>query len=302
MLPPERVSPYTAPMFQSVLAVLLFGMMPVGNTGHVSALDTALLEVASPSPLAGVLPEALKGKVLTASGLTVVDLQTAQILYARDANTRRPIASLTKLMTAILIVEHHDLDEWVTVPKMVSTIPDTSVRLAPGHHLRVGELLTAMLVSSSNDAAYTLSVFHSGSEASFAVEMNERAKSLGLIDTSFANATGFDSADQWSTARDVANLAAYALNVPELRSRMSLSNAVITSREGARIPLEQTHQLLKQDSVVTAGKTGTTDAAGQCLMSVVHEGDRDYLVVLLSSRERYRDMQVLLSVLASLLA
>jgi D-alanyl-D-alanine carboxypeptidase (penicillin-binding protein 5/6) len=132
--------------------------------------------------------------------------------------------------------------------------------------------------------------------------MNERAKSLGLTGTSFANATGFDSTEQFSTARDVANLATFALHIPELRARLSLSNAAVTSREGTRIVLEQTHQLLKTDTPVIAGKTGTTDAAGQCLMSVVREKDRDYLVVLLASRERYRDMQILLSVLASLLA
>lgn len=289
-------------MFQSVLAVLLFGMMPVGSGGPVSTLDAALLQVNSPSPLAAdVLPDALKNKVLTASGVTIVDLETAQPLFAKNEDVRRPIASLTKLMTAVLIVEHHELSEWVTVPKTITTIPD-SVHLTPGQHFRVGELLTAMLVSSSNEAAYTLAVFHSGSESAFAVEMNERAKSLGLAGTSFANATGFDSTEQWSTARDVANLATFALHIPELRARLSLSNAAVTSREGTRIVLEQTHHLLKTDTPVIAGKTGTTDAAGQCLMSVVREKNRDYLVVLLASRERYRDMQVLLSVLASLLA
>ncbi len=289
-------------MFQSVLAVLLFGMMPVGSSGPVSTLDAALLQVTSPSPLVGVLTDALKDKTLTASGVTIVDLETAQPLFAKNEDARRPIASLTKLMTAVLIVENEDLSAWVTVPKAVTTITDTSVRLTPGHHYRVGDLLTAMLVSSSNDAAYTLAVFHSGSEASFAAEMNERAKSLGMEDTFFENSTGFDATQQYSTARDVANLATFALHIPELRSRLSLSNAAVTSREGTRVALEQTHQLLKTDTAVVAGKTGTTDAAGQCLMSVVRENNRDYLVVLLASSERYRDMQVLLSVLASLLA
>lgn len=289
-------------MFQSVLAVLLFGMMPVGSSGPVATLDAALLQVASPSPLAGILPDALKGKTLTASGVTIVDLETAQPLFGKNEDVRRPIASLTKLMTAVLILENEDLNDWVTVPEAVTTIPDTAVRLTPGDHYRVGDLLTAMLVSSSNDAAYTLAVFHSGSEASFAAEMNERAKTLGMDDTFFENSTGFDAMRQYSTARDVANLATFALRIPELRSRMSLPNAAISSREGTRIALEQTHQLLRTDTPVVAGKTGTTDAAGQCLMSVVREKDRDYLVVLLASRERYRDMQVLLSVLASLLA
>lgn len=292
---------YNQPMVQSVLAVLLFGMVPIGSQSPSLALDKAFLEVAAPSPLVGKFPEALRHRTLTASGVTIVDLESAQMLFSVNPDERRPIASLTKLMTAVVIEERRDLAEWVVVPKGVTAIQGNAVRLIPGQHFRVGDLLTAMLVSSSNDAAFALALHHSGSEEAFAKLMNERAAALGLDHTSFVNAMGFDNPAQLSTPRDVAHLATFALKKNALRERMSLSHASIRSREGTEVALEQTHQLLKTKSAVVAGKTGTTDAAGQCLMSVVRERDRDYLVVILSSSERYRDMRVLLSVFANLL-
>lgn len=289
-------------MLQSVLAVLLFGMVPVSGGSVVGSVDSDFLSVLPPSPLIESLPKAMEKERLTASGFTIMDLETSQTLYAHNANSRRPVASLTKLMTAVVIYEKRPLGEWVTIPNGVNAIVDSKVVLTPGQHYQVGQLLTAMLVSSSNDAAYALAVHHSGTEEAFAAEMNERALTLGLKDTHFTNSMGFDDAQHWSTAQDIAHLASFALHYPELKSRLSLPQSEVRSREGTTIALEQTHLLLNGSSPVIAGKTGTTVAAGQCLMSVVREKDRDYLVVLLSSRERYQDMRLVLNVLAHLLA
>lgn len=290
-------------MFSSVLSVLLLGMVPSWSDVPFPQPDVTHISVASPSPLQASLTDVLEAKKpLSASGVIIMDLQSAQVLYERHADAQRPMASLTKLMTALLITEHHSLDEWVTIPRSAGHLAEASVSLKVGDHFRVGDLLTAMLVSSSNQAAFSLAVFHSGTEAEFATLMNNRAASLGLTHTSFQNAVGFDDPHQWSTPRDIAHLAAFAFAKPELHDRMSLPADTIKSREGTVVALTQTHLLLKQESPVVAGKTGTTDAAGQCLMSIVKEGSREYIVVLLGSHQRYRDMQAVLSVLASLFA
>jgi D-alanyl-D-alanine carboxypeptidase (penicillin-binding protein 5/6) len=162
-------------------------------------------------------------------------------------------------------------------------------------------LLSALLIPSANDAAETLAKFHAGTRGKFVMQMNERAKMLGLNNTSFANPSGLDDKDQWSSARDMAWLAAYALKFPEIRTRMSTVTMTITSREGHTYALENTNELLGEDPDVLAGKTGTTNAAKQCLLSIITHNGREYLVVLLRSRERYGDMRAVLRVLRSLL-
>ncbi|MBI3331656.1 D-alanyl-D-alanine carboxypeptidase [Candidatus Peregrinibacteria bacterium] len=287
-------------MLPSVLSVLLMGMLPVLGVQTTDSLTLSNLTIASPSPLlAAESPRTftLQGP-FSASGVLVIDFDSGQILFERDARVARPMASLTKLMTALLIVEEHGLDEWVTVPGGIKWMDGTVAYLAEGQQFTVGDLLTAMLVASANDAAETLAVYHSGSSQAFATEMNERAKSLGLKQTSFANPIGLDAEYQWSTPRDIAWLSTFAMRNPEILKRMSMRGARIESRDGTAIYLTHTHAFMHEDSNVIAGKTGTTIGANQCLMSLVQSGDRRYLVVLLNSLQRYRDMRTILNELS----
>jgi serine-type D-Ala-D-Ala carboxypeptidase (penicillin-binding protein 5/6) len=196
-------------------------------------------------------------------------------------------------MTALLISEHNALDERVTIGNEVKGIEGTIANLVPGEQYTVGDLLSALLLSSDNDAAYSLAVHHSGTVAAFVAEMNARAASLGLTETTFANPAGLDASLQRSSPRDLAWLTAYAWRVPALQERMSLPTATITSTEGRVINLQHTHALL-DTSEVLGGKTGTTVAAQQCLTTVVQVGSHQYVVVLLHSMDRYGDMRLLL--------
>ncbi|TSC58872.1 MAG: D-alanyl-D-alanine carboxypeptidase (penicillin-binding protein 5/6) [Candidatus Peregrinibacteria bacterium Greene0416_19] len=290
-------------MITSILSVLLLGMLPMIGNASPGRIMIARLPIASPSPLVATLPQFhTLSDALTASGVLIMDLQSGQQMYARDADTRRPVASLTKLMTALVIAESHDLREWVPVPADIGRVGGHVAYLPPGEHFTVGDLLKALLIGSANDAADTLASFHSGSSLAFAEEMNQRARELGLRNTSFRNPAGLDDDEQWSTARDIGWLVSYVVRRPELRTRLSTLSAVIVSREGNELTLSQTHALLRGDNPIIAGKTGTTDLAGECLMSIVREGSRDYVVVLLGSRERYEDMRVVLRILAALVA
>ena len=286
-------------MYASVLSILLMGMLPVQGVRHADALTLRDVHIAAPSPyLAAARGTALTfPKALSASGVLVIDFDSGQALLERDAKVPRPMASLTKLMTALIIVEEHDLDEWVTIPKGMSMMNGSVAYLPEGEQFTVGDLLSAALMASANDAAQTLAIFHSGSVSAFVQDMNDRARSLGLRQTSFANPIGLDDDHQWSTPRDVAWLASFAMRNPEIRTRMSTRGARIASKQGTPIYLTHTHAFLHAATGVIAGKTGTTNGANECLMSLVEKADRTYLVILMNSLTRYKDMRALLDAL-----
>ncbi len=289
-------------MYSTVLSVLLMGMVPVLQSPAPQA-SVSVLHVASPSPLEERLLTKLESMdALTASGIVILDLESGQQVYGRNAERRHPMGSLTKLMTALLIVENHELTEMVKVTLDATKIEGTKASLVSGRRYSVGDLLSAMLIASGNDAAVTLSRYHSRSQAAFVRQMNARAASLGLRDTSFANSAGLDSANQWSTSRDMALLASYVLNEPKIRSRLSLPTALIHDTTGRAINLTNTNTLLHESNAVIAGKTGTTVAAGECLLSIIREAGREYAVVLLGSRHRYADMRVILDTLRQIFA
>lgn len=297
-------------MFGSFLSVLLMGMVPVwGTQENVHALSGDL-QVAPPAFSADVLSTASL-QTLSASGVIVTDLNSGQMLFGRAEDSARPMASLTKLMTALLIVENHALEERVTVPADIADTEGNIVYLPPGETFSVGDLLSALLITSANDAAVTLARFHSGSTDAFVAEMNRRARELGLTRTSYQNPAGFDAPTQKSSPRDLAWLAMFVLTKASIADRMALSNTQIHGSHGTVISLVHTHALLhinnQNDSstgssvataaVVQAGKTGTTDEAGQCLLSIVEVGGRRYVTVLLHSRDRYADLQQVLTLL-----
>ncbi len=288
-------------MYGPILSVLLMGMIPVwGLRAHTLPI-TGQLTIAAPvhTPSGHTALQAA-GSKLSASGVIVMDLQSGQTLYERSSTVSRPMASLTKLMTALIITEHHKMDESVTVPgDILKTQGNDYDHLPPNDTFTVGDLLSAMLINSSNDAAVTLARFHSGTIAAFAKEMNARAKTLGLAHTSYDNPIGFDAPTQDSTPQDLAWLAMYVLRYPEIAKRMGTADMTIHSQNGFAMALNHTNELLHEDSFVIAGKTGTTDAAGQCLLSIVEIGGRRSVVVILRSRDRYADMEKILAALRS---
>jgi len=278
----------------SVLSALLLGLFPVTvpSPAHF-VLPLADMQIAPPAE------EITLPYRLSASGVLVLDLETGQTLYALQGDIERPMASLTKLMTALMIVENHDLREWVTIPQGTESVKGSIAYLPVGEQFTVGDLLTALLVASANDAAAVLAQYHSGTMGNFVEAMNARAPALGLNGTHYANPSGMDDPRQWSTPRDMAVLSSFVLQKAALRDRMGIRGTTIRSRSGQEIRLTHTHALVQSEpNIIPAGKTGTTGAAGQCLVSLVEKDHHEYLVVLLHSAQRYTDMQ---TILASLL-
>lgn len=282
-------------MYGPILSVLLFGVVPIWGLpptqGFLPQLSVARPALAEPA-LATI------DKRVSASGAMIVDLDSGQTLYARSAKVTRPMASLTKLMTALVIAENHALEEKVVIPPEAPKAGGSLAYLPVGETFTIGDLLSALLVGSANDAAVTLALHHSGSIKDFVAAMNARAKELGLQQTTYANPTGFDAPGQQTSPQDIVWLSMFVLRNPAIAERMGTRGGQISSLEGTDLYLTHTHALLHADAGVVAGKTGTTDGAGQCLLSVVNARDRRYLILLLHSVDRYGDMRSVLDALS----
>lgn len=235
--------------------------------------------------------------VLDAESIYAVDLQTNTPLVVRDIFTRRPIASIEKLITAMVILDRHKLDEKVVVSKNAADQEGSQMGLKSGEEITVENLLIGMLVNSGNDAAAALAEFDAGTEEVFVFKMNEKARSLGLKDTRFSNAKGFDEPDNYSTAYDTITFSRAALKYPFIRKTVAIKSTVVSSASGkTKHPLENTNELLENPHWKVLGlKTGHTPGAGQSFVSLVKgPGDREILTVVLDSPNRFKETKILI--------
>ena len=163
-----------------------------------------------------------------------MDARTGDQLYGKDPREERPIASATKLMTALLTLERADLDDVFTAAPYSASPVESKIGLMPGERMTVRDLLTALVLESANDAAVTLAEGVAGSREAFVREMNRRAVALGLRDTSYANPIGFDDPENYSSARDLAQLARRLLANREFARIADLPMATLNSGDHKR--------------------------------------------------------------------
>lgn len=233
------------------------------------------------------------GALTQARGVQVTDLTTGRVLLDRQAGQARPMASLTKLMTAYVILSHHQLDEAVPVTSAINTLQGTNsqvVGLKIGDSLTVEAALKAMLIYSANDAAVALAAFDSGSEAAFVARMNQAARDLEMAQTRFVNASGLDADGHVSSPADLTTLARVVLTSQALRSIVKQPSATITTQQGAVLRLTSTNELLAVDKLVQGVKTGSTEKAGQCLITYdVDTAGHAIMTVMLGSPDRFTE-------------
>jgi len=240
------------------------------------------------------VPKAAMPDVVMKAGVLVTE--DGRVLWSRRADGRRAIASITKIMTAIVALEHSDPDEPVTIPQDSAQVGESTSFLRVGEKLPMSEMFEALLVKSGNDAAFAIAEHVAGSEAAFVTLMNAKAQELGLSDTTFSNSHGLDAAGHQSSAADLAVLARYAMTKPEFREVVSQKSARIGSGKRAE-QIENTNLLIGNYAGANGVKTGWTDDAGYCVIeSANRDGVELYAVVLGSSGEiqRFRDATTLL--------
>jgi len=233
---------------------------------------------------------------VTAAAAILVDAETGEVLYAKHPDERRPIASTTKIMTALLVLERGRLDQACQVSKHAAETPQSSIRLQPGETLRLEDLLTAVLVKSANDAAVASAEAVAGSEQAFAQMMNARAHQLGADNSHFVNPHGLYDPQHYSTARDLATIARRALRIPEFSRLVATKQATIPwpAKGGARV-LVNKNKLLSLMPGADGVKTGFVRESGPCLVASASRDGWRLIAVLLDSPALWAEAQALLT-------
>lgn len=210
-------------------------------------------------------------------------------LWSGRADQRLPMASLTKLMTALVVAENADLEATVTVGPGTARETGTRIGLRPGEKVRARDLFDTMLIRSANDACRALADWHAGDQVKFVAMMNARAQALGLHDTRFGDACGHDLPDQYSSARDLAVLARAALAVPLIAETAQRTEHRFSTFAGRAFHVRSTNALLGRLRGATGLKTGYTPGAGRCLIALAQRDGHEVLAVLLHAPDRWWD-------------
>jgi D-alanyl-D-alanine carboxypeptidase len=234
---------------------------------------------------------------VNAKSALVYDLHSGRSLYEKDSGLKLPIASLTKIMTAVIVLEHYNLYDIVSVGNTAIKVDDERQDLYEGEQISVENLLKMMLIESSNDAAYALAQFGVTKNIDFIHEMNKKAIELKMHNSNFLDPAGLnDSA--YSTAEDLSQLTKFALTYPLIWETLSQRNLVVESiDEKIKHFTKNTNLLLGVIPNIIGGKTGYTDSALGCLILVVEiPGQNDNIVsVVLGSNDRFGDSEKLIN-------
>jgi D-alanyl-D-alanine carboxypeptidase (penicillin-binding protein 5/6) len=194
---------------------------------------------------------------------------------------RAPMASTTKLMTALVVIENSSLSDRVTISRRAETTGHKQIHIRQGDAWTVGELLEALMVVSANDAAVALAEHVGGDVSTFVRMMNSRAARLGLTDTAYVNPHGLDAAGQYTTPRDLVAVARAVMAHPELASLAAQEQAVLVDGTGRTTRWESTNELLGEFDGAIGVKTGWTTPSGEVLVAAAErDGRRVYAVVM----------------------
>lgn len=232
---------------------------------------------------------------VTAKGAVLMEAGAGRILWSQNGEERLPMASTTKIMTALLTLEQPGLDEVFTVNAQAIRVEGTSMGLTEGSQATLRTLAAGMLLASGNDAANAAAVRVAGTQADFVMMMNRRAAQLGMKDTNFETPSGLDGQSHYSTAADMALLARAALENPDFRSLCSQTSLKLCYGNPPYDRWLANHnRLLKEYPGCIGLKTGFTKKAGRCLVSAAEREGVTLICVTLSDPNDWRDHTALL--------
>jgi serine-type D-Ala-D-Ala carboxypeptidase (penicillin-binding protein 5/6) len=231
------------------------------------------------------------GPAPTPSGTAwmLVDGQTGEVLAERDADTARPMASTTKMMTALVALEDGDLDRVVAVVPAAGGVGESSAGLKPGQRITLRDLIRGLMIGSGNDAAIAIAYAVAGSEAEFVTRMNDKAKEMGLTATRFSNPHGLDEPGHRSSPRDLLVLGRAVMKEPFLRELVGQRTITIPGPTGSgRVRLESENDLLSIMPDADGIKTGHTNGAGYVLVAHATSSTlgRDFYAVVMGEPDR----------------
>ena len=293
LAPPPFAATMAAIFFMSRFAALLFSiallLAPASAAPKKTLRSTTPAKpespgIARPFPISdddpSVFPE------VAAQSVILCDAATGRVLYEKNADQLRAVASTQKLLTALIIAEAGDLSSKVHVEKADGICEPTKLGLKGGESYRRYDLLKVMLIKSMNDVARCLARDNAGSIEAFADKMNAKAREIGMRQSNFLNPNGLNAPGQHSSARDMSRLALFAYRNRILRGIVNQPTLAWQYADGRSTVFENTNKLLKYLGLCNGMKTGYTEAAGHCLVSSASDGGRHLIAVVLGDHRR----------------
>lgn len=269
------------------------------------AMVAALLLQLALAPLAAVnaAPAPLAEETITSKAAILVDAATGAVLFEKNADEALPVASITKVMTLLLIFEALDagrfsLNDTVTVSQYAAGMGGSQVLLDAGGNYLASDLIKSIIVASANDASVAMAEYLYGTEESFVAKMNERAKQLGMENTLFTNCNGLPNADEGMSARDVAVMSRELIRHETYFQYSKIWLDEITHEGGRVTMLTNTNKLIRNYDGCDGIKTGFTNAAGFCLSASAKKADTRMIAVVLGgtdSKTRFAEAEKLLN-------
>jgi D-alanyl-D-alanine carboxypeptidase (penicillin-binding protein 5/6) len=235
---------------------------------------------------------------ITSRAAVAIDAVTGRVLYAKNPDHFLMPASTTKLMTALVVLEHAKLSDVVTVSKKAAQTPPSKVGLKEGERVTIEALLDAALIKSANDAAVALAEAVAGTEEEFVELMNKKAAEIGADNTRFINANGLPGKGQHITAYDLAKIMRVAIQSPVLTEILSTRVTEVSTQSGRRVLITNTNKLLWHDEDIVGGKTGYTRKAKHCFVCVGERENETIIVAVLGAPSRgmlWRDSENLMA-------
>ncbi len=236
-----------------------------------------------------------------ATGATLIEFETGRVLWDKNGTTPLPMASTTKIMTAILTLEKGNLEDIVTVSRKASLAPKVRMNLQPGEKIRLKDLLYALMLQSSNDAAVAIAEHIGGSVEEFCRLMTEKAAAIGAKDTVFETPNGLDKGEHHSTAQDLALISRYAMSNPAFVELINTPNATAKS-DRTTYTIINKNRLLHEYNGANGIKTGFTGKAGHCFVGSAKRDDMQLISVVLASgwgekgkEQKWRDTKAILN-------
>ena len=239
--------------------------------------------------LFSLLPLTAYAADVSARSAVLIEADSGEIIYEKNARERMSMASTTKIMTALVALEHGKLDKKVTVAKEACGIEGSSIYLKSGEVLTLEDLLYAVMLESANDAAAAVACEIAGDIDSFAELMNETAEKIGLRDTHFTNPHGLDNEEHYTTAIDLAMLTAHAMKNEDFRRIVSTYKHEIPNSDGGVRYLVNHNKLLRLSDDVIGVKTGFTKRSGRCLVSAAERDGVSVIAVTLNAPDDWND-------------
>ena len=215
----------------------------------------------------------------------VYDRLSGRCIYGKDENKQTAMASTTKIMSAVIIVENCNLEDIVTVTAKAAGVGGSRLGLHTDDKISVNDLLYGLMLRSGNDAAVALAIHTAGSVEEFANLMNQKAEVLGLTNTHFVSPHGLDNSEHYTTAYELAKITDYALK-NETIAKIVKTKTTTISINGNPMQINNTNELLGNVEGVYGVKTGFTNNAGRCLVTSVKRGDMDLIIVVLGADTR----------------